>query len=142
MPPATPSAREVAHRLIARDAVASDVPDGAAVSARLACERICRDLSRWLGAAGCDALFARALADSRAVHPLLDRIRIGARSESGLEGVEEAVRADGAAAVAAALEAVLVAMIELLGRLIGSDMALRLLEQHTPTEARNGESPA
>jgi hypothetical protein len=37
---------------------------------------------------------------------------------------------------------VLVAMIELLGRLIGSDMAMRLLEHHTPREARDGESPA
>ena len=112
------------------------------MSARLTCERICRELAHWLGAAGCEALFARALADARAAHPLLGRIRIGARSESGLEGVDEAVRADGAPAVASALEAVLVAMIELLGRLIGSDMAMRLLEQHTPTEARNGESPA
>lgn len=132
--------RELTRRLVAREAAQGDAPDIAA-AAYAACERAYRALSRWLGANGSHALFTRALAQTQAEHLLLRDIRVRTRSESGLEGVTESIQVHGAAAVAAGLESLLVALLELLGRLLGEDMAARLVEQSVPNHTRDGESP-
>ncbi len=93
-----------------------------------ACQRVYRDLSRWVGSDGTRALFARALAEARAEHPPLAGISVGARSEPGLEGISESIQGHGDKATAAALEALLVTLLGLLGRLIGDDMVLTLVE--------------
>jgi hypothetical protein len=46
-----------------------------------------------------------------------------------VEGVEESIRSHGDAATADALEAVIVHVIELLGRLVGDSMAAKLIER-------------
>jgi hypothetical protein len=48
--------------------------------------------------------------------------------EPGLEGVPELIRTHGAAATAGALESLLLTLLGLLGRLIGDDMVMRLVE--------------
>jgi len=84
-----------------------------------------------MGRDGCRALFARALAtaQSEGGHPVLDAVRTSARSAYCLDGLNEGAARHGAAAATDGAAAILSALIELLGRLIGDDMALGLLEQ-------------
>lgn len=100
------------------------------------CRRVSDELSRWIGNDGCRALFARALATAQADgHPALDAVRTSARSVYCLDGLTESAARHGAAAANDGATATLSALIELLGRLIGDDMALHLLEQSTPARS-------
>lgn len=136
----TPTARQLTRRIIAGEAPEDDSPDVAVAAAHTAGERLYRELARWLGATGCHALLTRALADARVEHPALAEIRVEHRSAPTLEGVADSVRAHGAAAVAAGLESLLVTLLELLGRLIGDDMAARLVEASAANHSRHDES--
>ncbi|HET6760522.1 MAG TPA: hypothetical protein VFH13_00400 [Gemmatimonadaceae bacterium] len=131
--------REVARRLIAAPSSTGDGADSSFAAASRICDHLYRDLSRWIGSDGCHALFARALARTQSSHPALRDIRLGGGSDSCLEGVAESGKVHGANAVAEGLEAMLVALIELLGRLIGDDMASKLIEQSV---ARDTQDPA
>lgn len=143
MSPETPSARALSRRLIAREDVEADGPEGTPSSAWAACERACGTLARWLGANGCRALVARALKQARDDHPALDPLFLRTEPGPALGGVAESIGTHGAAAVEAGLEALLVALVELLGRLVGDDVAARLLdpgpERSLPTHERDGE---
>jgi hypothetical protein len=139
MAPDTPTVQQLTSRLIAREEGWQDTPDATVAAAQAACERLNRELSRWVGANGSLALFNRALAEARAVHPVLAEIRIRSRSEARLEGVTETSQKHGAAATADGLTSLLVTLLELLGRLIGDDMVMRLVEQGNQNYARNGE---
>jgi hypothetical protein len=134
----TPTLRELARRLVAPRTSTGAAADRSSVAATRICDQLYRDFSRWIGADGCDALFARALARAQHDHPALNDIHLG-RSDSCLDGVAESVQAHGASAVAEGLEEMLVALIELLGRLIGDDMASKLIEQ---SAARDTQDPA
>ena len=127
MPPETPSARTVARRLVLRDAPGREDRETTPASVVAACARAYEDLERWFGSAGCNALFARALAQARATQPALKGIGLRESPVLEFEHVEPGVEAFGAVAVALALEEVLVALVALLGRMIGEDMAERLL---------------
>lgn len=136
MPPETPKARELTRRLVARSGAPTGAPDSAALALHKTFERTYRELTRSIGPAGSRALLTRAVAHSRAEHPLLNDIRVGVQSEPALDGVLAVVQTRGAPAVAAALEAVLETLLDLLGRLIGDDMVARLVEQSTPVETQ------
>lgn len=82
-------------------------------------------LSPWIGAEGYAALHARALTQVRTDHPALAEFTLDA--DDG-KATELAVRAHGAAAVAGGIVAFVAALIELLGKIIGVEMALRLVE--------------
>lgn len=58
----------------------------------------------------------------------LDAIQLRIRSEPYVEGIAETIMAHGDAETAEALEIMLARLVELLGRLIGDDMAAKLLE--------------
>jgi hypothetical protein len=90
------------------------------------------DLSRWVGPDGCHALFTRALAEARSRHPALAQIHLRVRSDPYVDGVAETTAAHGEPAAAEALEAMLAFLIELLGRLIGEDMAMKLIQRSVP----------
>jgi hypothetical protein len=121
--------REIARRLIAsRRSERSEAHAGARAAAA-ACDHLYRELSRWVGRDGCHALFTRALVQARTDYPLLEEIQLRAQSDVYVEGVAEMTMAHGDAATAEALESVLVRLVELLGRLIGDDMAMKLMEQ-------------
>lgn len=127
--PDQPPARPIARRLVnsqRSERAGGDTPARAAASA---CDYLYRELSRWVGADGCHALFTRALAQARTESPALGQIQLRARSESYLDGVAETIMAHGDAATAEALESMLVRLVELLGRLIGDDMATKLIER-------------
>jgi hypothetical protein len=136
----TPSMRDLTQRLIARESTADDALDGA-TSTHLAAERAYRSLSRWLGPAGCHALFTRALIQARTSNAVLGEVKLDARSHTVLNGVKDATRAYGSAAVAVALESLLVELLDLLGRLIGADMVSKLVEPLMPNDSDPDGSP-
>ncbi len=89
-----------------------------------------------MGDDGCTALLARALARTEAAHPALTTVRRVNGSSIALDGVADATKTHGAAAVTAAVEALLGALVDVLGRLIGEDMAIRVLEIGAPRGRR------
>jgi hypothetical protein len=124
----TPTARDVVTRLIARESSATPAQNAAAVAANVL-RSISRDLSRFIGTDGCEALVARARSQARLAH----------NSPENISGTTQAGRAgNGSTGTAAApepqtaeeLESTLVALIELLGRLIGDELAMKLADQH------------
>ena len=135
MPPQPPSPVELARLLIARQAAGPSGPDSASAAAHAACEHLYGGLSRWFGAEGCRALLVRALRNTREQKPALAGIEIGNPGEGrGLVGVSTAVAEAGETEVAAALEVLLTAMIDLLGRFIGADMVVTLVEPSRPAD--------
>jgi hypothetical protein len=124
-----PPAREIARRLIESHRSQRAEGHTSARAAAAACDQLYRELSRWVGPDGCHALFTRALAQARTEYPALGQIQLRARSEPYIDGVAETIMAHGDPATAEGLEAMLVHLIELLGRLIGDDMAMKLIER-------------
>lgn len=92
-------------------------------------------LARWFGPYGSLALVARALAIAEAEHPALSGVTAASGSSPRLLGLGEAVRTSGSAATAQGIVTWLAALLELLGRLIGDDLALMLLEPCAPALA-------
>jgi hypothetical protein len=127
--PPDSAARKIARRLIESSRSKGQGGDSPARAAAAACDRLYRELSRWVGRDGCHALFTRALAQARTDHPALGKIQLRARAEPYIDGVAETIIAQGDPATAQALEAMLVSLVELLGRLIGDDMAMKLIER-------------
>ena len=124
-----PTPRDLAARLIAnarRGGRAS--ASGAVEAAATAFDGLAAELCRWLGAGGCHALLARALVHAKADHPALAGLAIVGGSNPRLDQVAEGVQAHGARRVGAGLEAALVALLELVGRLIGDDLSVKLAE--------------
>lgn len=102
--------------------------DGASGAAAAACNYLYNELSRWIGPDGCHALFTRALAEARKESPPLQSVQLSARVVPYMQGIDTAVVAHGDAETAAGLEVLLIRLLELLGRLIGDDMAMKLIE--------------
>lgn len=136
----TPTLRELARRLVAPQTSTGAADPSSAAASRI-CDQLYRDLSRWIGTDGSHALFARALTRTQSAHSALRDIRLGSRPDSCLQGVEESVQVHGASAVGEGLEAMLVALLELLGRLIGDDMASRLIEQSVARDTQDSARP-
>jgi hypothetical protein len=119
-------ATDAARRLWARAAGDATAPEEVAAAAERMCTELRTGLGRWIGVDGYRALLDRALGLARAEHPALaDLPCLG----GDLPAAVAVVRAQGAGAVAAGLVALVAALIELLGRIIGDEMALRLVEQ-------------
>ena len=135
------SARKIARRLInSRQSERADGRSPARVAVA-ASEQLYRELSRWVGPDGCHALFTRALAQARLDYPALAQIQLHARSEPYIDGIAETIMAHGDPATAEALESMLVRLVELLGRLIGDDMASKLIERSQAGPER-GDAPS
>lgn len=94
-------------------------------------------LSRWVGPEGCSALLTRCLNSSAATHPVLRNIKFTANSALSLTGVEESAAASGDQAVAAALNAAVVELFELLMRVVGVELTLKLAEQMTSEDVND-----
>ena len=119
--------REIARRLIDSRRQERTGADTAARAAASACDHLYRELARWVGVDGCHALFTRALTQARVEHPALTQIQLHARSDPYVDGLAATIMAYGDAATAEALASMLVRLLELLGRLIGDDMATKLV---------------
>jgi hypothetical protein len=120
-------AHGIVRRVIYSRAI--DGAEGDTAARAAAGDHLYRELSRWVGPDGCHALFTRALAQARTDYPPLLQIKLRAGSEPYIGGVAETVVAYGDAATGKGLESMLVHLVELLGRLIGDDMATKLIER-------------
>ena len=133
----TPS--QIARRLVSIRPSEHAGADTRARAAAAACDHLYRELSRWVGRDGCHALFARALSEARTDDSALEGIHLRAGSDPYVDGTAETITAYGDAATAEGLESMLVRLVELLGRLIGDDMAVKLIEQSlAPSEGSDG----
>jgi hypothetical protein len=128
-PPGHSPARRLARRLIEARRSGQSESESPARAAATAADGLYRELSRWVGLDGCYALFSRSLSQARTSFPSLAQIEIRARSQPHIDAVAETIMAQGDPAVAEALEFMLEQLIELLGRLIGDDMARKLIER-------------
>ena len=138
--PSSPSL-EIARRLIARDSAHAGNAESRTVAVALqrTCRHVCDTLRDSLGDDGCNALLARALARTEAHHPALMLVRRLDNTGIHLDGVIAAVEARGAVEVNVAVEALLGALMDVLGRLIGDDMATRIMDYDMGS--RNGGPP-
>jgi hypothetical protein len=104
---------------------------GAPADVSAAVGRLCSELAtvlgRWIGADGFRALLQRAYAIARTPHPVLDGFSCLGGKQT--ESTAVAVQMHGAEEVAAGIVALLTALIELLGRIIGEEMAMHLVAQ-------------
>jgi len=123
------SARQIARRLIKNRQPEQKGSEGRARAAAAACDDLYRQLSRWVGLDGCHALFTRALAEARTESAALDQIQLRPRAQPYIDGVAKSITSRGDAATADALEAMLVHLVELLSRLIGDDIATKLIDR-------------
>ena len=123
-----PGIRELTRRLIARATERNNDPNSAPAAVHAACERAYIELTRWVGPTGSRELLRRSLAQAQLEHGLLKGIRVGELSEPGLNGVAEVIESEGPSPVASALEDVLETLLGLLGRLIGNELAARIVE--------------
>jgi hypothetical protein len=130
--PRTP--RELARVLVGRRTARGDDREPSPATPRVVCERLFTELSRWVGTDGSYALFTRAMSTARAAHPALRCLVLNARADLLMEGLADAVHAYGETAVVDGLEAMLVVLIELLGLLIGDDMAVTLVLPALPSQ--------
>lgn len=128
-------AQQLAQRLVELEQKASGPKTSRAFAAALAGQKLQQSLSRWIGSDGCHALFLRAREEARSDRPALEPLYLRVRSEPYVEGVAQSIEAFGEAATADAIESLLADMIELLGRLIGVDMATNLIERGLPEHA-------
>ena len=124
----TPSvaANDAARRLWARASGGSSAPQHVASAAERLCAQSREGLGRWIGAQGYRALLDRALGMARAEHPALSGLSCLGGDEAAIAA---AVQANGQGQVAESMVAWLAAMMEVLGRIIGEETAVRLVEQ-------------
>jgi hypothetical protein len=126
MTPTSGAANNAARWLWERVGGNATKPEQLAAAADRMCAQLRTGLGRWIGTDGYQALLDRALALTRAQHSVLGSFSCLGGDE---QGTAAAVGAHGAADVAAGMVALVTTVIELLGRIIGDEMAVRLVEQ-------------
>ena len=135
---------EVARRILTRDALApghgtgSVTPETANLALQRSCIRVTDALRTSMGDAGCAALFARALARTEGAHPVLKDLHGPADEGIRLDGIAASAEAHGIEDVTAAIEALIGALVDILTRLVGGDMAIRLLDHDGPQPRARG----
>ena len=135
--PSEPS-REIARRLVARE-VGSETDDAALLaSIDRVCGRVADSLTRWFGPYGALALLTRALARAQSVQPSLAEISVNRSASPSLNGFADSAKAHGVQTTADGAIALLAVLTDLIGRLIGTDLALNLLEQSAPHSSTPG----
>lgn len=128
---------EVARDFWARDAVDVSAPEEVIAAAERICVQLQAGLVRWVGTDGYSALLHRVLERVRAEHPALSRLSCNG---SDKQEIAAAVRAHGAAEVTAGMMALVAALIDLLGRIVGEEMAVELVNQAVAASPRRASS--
>ena len=149
MPPIAPAIDALARRLLAASgqAGAARVPDAGpgdvaeAVVAQSQAARVTTELAqalaRWFGPYGYHALLTRALGEASLKHPALAGVGVRDPLTPVLDGLDEALETHDPHAVLEGVVAVVAGVIALLARVIGEDMALRLVERSMHGPVRN-----
>jgi hypothetical protein len=130
------AASQVARLLWARASDGADSPEEVVAATERTCIQLRAGLGRWIGAMGYRALLDRALVLARAEHPVLGSLSCYGGDEVMLTA---ALRTHGAAEMAAGMVALVSRLVDLLGRIIGEEMALRLVEQTGTPSGRERE---
>ncbi|MEO8910290.1 MAG: hypothetical protein ABI408_08685 [Gemmatimonadaceae bacterium] len=142
MLPSPPTSHQLAQRLLERERHTGGADITRSSAAAQAGEELYRALSRWIGSDGCHALFTRARAQEQAENRPLELLQLRPRQDPYISGVDEAKGEYGDEATGVAIESMIVGMIELLGRLIGVDMATNLIERSLSEFAQDKSAPA
>jgi hypothetical protein len=126
----------VARHLWARTVGDSSSDKDVTLAATRMCTELRVGLTRWVGIMGYRALIDRALLVAGAEHPALDGLPCHGEGEPATTPAARAYRAD---EVAAAMVALVDALTQLLGRIVGEEMAARLVEQTGMNDERERE---
>jgi hypothetical protein len=102
------------------------------------CARVSENVRDAMGDDGWNALLVRAITQTESAHPALSTVRRVNEGSVHLDGVVESVEAHGAAAVTEAIEALLATLVDILSRLIGEDMAIRLIDPDAARSRKGG----
>lgn len=141
---AHPPALAIAARIVARSLPAEPTPDAAASGAEEVFARLYRNLSHWVGSAGCQALFSRAFVLCAATHPVCAGVRyrpLGAAPH--LERLVENARECGGEATAKGITEVVTSIVTMLTGLIGDEgITMSLLENGPPSSGDAAARPA
>ena len=133
--PHTDAAHDLAQRLFAREVQSDGDDDALLAAAEQLCLRVPDGLSRWFGKYGSRALLTRALAKVQREHPSLAGVTVTSAQSPCFAGLGESARTHGAKTTAEGIVAMLAALADLMGRLIGDDLVPNLLEQSTAASA-------
>lgn len=138
-----PASLRLARRVLEREVTRHDDAGPAAIATalQLVSARVCSNLRDAMGVAGCDALMARARTRVERDHPALGDLCGQNGADLQLDAMVARIEAHGVAAVTAAIEALLAALIDILSRLIGEDMAIRLIDPEVSRSRRDGGAP-
>jgi len=134
--PTEPAARAAAHAFLARYAAPSEDPAYAAGALYRAYAVVSTNLRSAVGDDGTDALLARAMARVDELHPAARELRRTTTANIDSAQLAAAVMSHGEPAVRAAMEDILGTVIELLTRLVGESMALRLIDHDSGVTSR------
>jgi hypothetical protein len=134
--PTDPAARAAARAFLARYAAPSEDPVYAAGALYRAYTVVSTNLRSAVGDDGTDALLARAMARAVEQHPTVGELRRTATANIDAAQLAAAVAAHGEPAVRAAIEDLLGTVIELLTRLVGEGLAMRLIDHDSGVAAR------
>lgn len=146
--PKPSAARNLADRLMkasrsahaSRSHVSRDDTESAVGAAEFATRHLAIALARWFGMYGYHALLSRALADAKKSHAALANVVVRAPLEPFLDGLGECAQSHGPAAMSEGVTSVLTTAIEVLGRLIGEDMAEKLVVQSLSAASQEAEA--
>jgi hypothetical protein len=133
------SSREVARQLVAREVKGSDDPAATIAALQRTCARVSENLRRSVGEDGHDALLTRAVTRAQTEHPALRDVGHTGGAGIRLDGLTASVDRHGLPVVAAAVESMLAALVDVLSGLIGADMVLNILDNDGgPTRPPSG----
>ena len=125
-------------RLVARE-IGREKDDAVLLAAiERVCGRVVDSLTRWFGPYGALALLTRALARAQKFQPALAQISVNGAVSPSLAGFAESAKVHGVQATTDGAIALLAVLTDLIGRLIGTDLALNLIEQSAPRSSTPG----
>jgi len=127
-PPPENSPGRLARQLFEYELASTHSGESTAAAERLI-ERVYAALARTFGAYGAQALLVRAIGRAGTDHPVLALVTVNAEPTSPMHGLAEAANVHGMQATSDGVVALLTALVQGLGRLIGDDLAVNLLEQ-------------
>ena len=131
----TKAATDAARRLWVRGAGGAASAEEVGAATQRVCDDLRAGLGRWIGAEGYRALLDRALVLAVTDHPVLGSISC---HDGDALAAAAAARAHGATELANGLVALVATLTELLGRIIGEEMAVRLVERAGTSGRRIG----
>ena len=122
----TASAADTARRIWERGGGSATSPEEAGAAAQLVCDELRVGLGRWVGAEGYRALLDRALVLSVTDHPVLNSFSC---HDGDVLAAVAAARTHGAAQLATGVVTLVSTLTELLGRIVGEEIAVQLVER-------------